>query len=96
MVEYEFDLSEKSITELSKKLSNNAKKLQLAKIKILSRLAEYTKMQAQQYISNSTQYSTEDLINDIHISAIVDDTISVYTNNEHALFVEYRNRNYRK
>lgn len=89
MVQYEFELSEKSIANLTKSLNEKSKKLQNIKPKILKRLAEYTKSQIQLYISESTPYGTDELLNDIHISEIIDDIIIVYTNNEHAIYAEY-------
>lgn len=90
---FEFTLSQKSIEELIKNLSNYQKELENSKKYILEALAKYTQERVKYYISETvgkgTYIPTNTLLESISISEIVDDMVRVYTNIAYAKYVEF-------
>lgn len=90
---FEFELSETSIQGLIKNLELYQEALKNSKEAILKELSQYTKERIQMYISESTgngsYVPTGELLNSVQISAIANDMVRVFTNNEHAVFAEF-------
>lgn len=90
---FEFKLSKESINGLLVNLKSFRKELKLAKNEILIELANYTKQLVQKNIQNTVSNggysSTNQLLNSIQISEIMNDMIRIYTDLWYAKYVEY-------
>jgi len=88
---FEFNLSERSINELTRNLQNYHRDLKLAKNYILEALADFTMEEVKKNIADTTSpgTSTGTLLSSIKKSPILNDTIRIYTDLAYAKFVEY-------
>ena len=95
---FEFELSNSSIQGLIRELSIYQKDLVNSKTYILQALADYTHERVVYHIANSVGNTTgkyvdymptDNLINNIKVSKIIDDMVRVIADTEYAKYVEY-------
>lgn len=91
--DFEFELSHSSISKLTNTIQEYRKELVNSKKYILEALAKYTQERVVKHLGASVgagNYpATDNLINNIKITEIIDDMVRVVADTEYAKYVEY-------